>query len=391
MTWKHYSLEQSASRFDGSQDLTIGIEEEFQILDPESLALAGRFEDLHKAAREKMGTFVRGELIASEIEVCSDKCYSLAEAEKDLKGKRTRLIEAAREVGVALGTSGTHPFSSWKDQRILDTPHYREVEQRLRYCAWRNITYGMHVHIGVRGHERMIRVFNSLRGYMPHLLALSANSPFVEGRYTYLHSTRGQIFTRSFPRCNVPAAFRDWEEYASLIEMYFATNSITEPTQVWWSLRPHPLLGTIEVRICDCQSEVADTLAITALAVAITAKLCEEIDEGRKLPVLHPNELDENIWRATRYGLDGNLIDFDTRTETPTSEMIAWLLEYTGDLHARLGLVDYISRVPVMLSEGNGAQKQIAVYEDTQDIASVNADSVARSRFDYSHSRDGIG
>jgi len=383
LTWKHYSLEQSAARFDGSQDLTIGIEEEFQILDAGTLDLSNRFEDLHAAARERLGTFVRGELIASEVEVCTAKCYDLAEAEADLKEKRRLLHESADAIGLALGASGTHPFSNWKDQRILDTPHYRAVEQQLKYCAWHNLTYGMHTHIGVQGHERMIRVFNSLRGFLPQLLALSANSPFAEDRYTFLHSIRAQIFTRSFPRCNIPGAFRDWNDYAQLIETYFATNSITEPTQVWWSLRPHPLLGTLEVRICDCQADLTGTMAIAALAVALVAKLCEWYDEGRDLPVLDSNQLEENIWRATRYGLSGNLIDFETITEVPSAEAVRRLIEFTGDVHDRLGLTDYISLIPGIISEGNGAQKQIRVYEQTGDVTAVNADAVFRSRFNY--------
>ena len=383
MTWKHYSLEQSAARFDDSQDLTVGIEEEFQILDAESLSLVNRFEDLYGAARKRLGAFVSGELIASEIEVRTDKHDRLGAAEADLMDKRSGLLEAAKEAGLALGASGTHPFSSWKDQRILDTPHYRAVEESLKYCAWRNLTFGMHTHIGIRGHERMIRIFNSMRGYMPQLLALSANSPFAEGRYTFLHSTRAQIFTRSFPRCNIPGAFHGWQDYAGLIDMYFTTRSITEPTQVWWSLRPHPLLGTIEVRICDCQSEVADTLAIAALAVALAAKLCEDYDSGMKLSVQTVNQLEENLWRATRYGLSGNLIDYTAMKEIPMPEAIAELIEFTAGVHSRLGLGGYISRIPAILAEGNGAQKQIKVHEQTGDVAAVNADSVARSRFDY--------
>jgi len=388
VTWKHYSLEQSAERFDRSQDLTIGIEEEFQILDAETLALANRFEELHTAARKRLGAFVRGELIASEIEVCTDKCSTMAQAESDLKEKRRLLAAAASETGLGLCAAGTHPFSDWKEQRILDTPHYRAVEERLRYCAWRNLTYGMHTHIGVRGHERMIRIYNSLRNFMPHLLALSANSPFAEGLYTYLHSTRAQIFTRSFPRCNIPGAFDGWKEYADLIDMYFATNSITEPTQVWWSLRPHPLLGTLEVRICDCQPEIADTVAVASLAVALVAKLGEMLDEGGRLPPPNSvNQLEENLWRATRYGLEGNLIDFENSHQVPTRDAIARIIDFTGDTHDRLGLTAYISHLSVILAKGNGAQKQIRVFEETGDVGAVTADAVARSRFDYTAAR----
>ncbi|MFA6001203.1 MAG: glutamate-cysteine ligase family protein, partial [Thermoleophilia bacterium] len=178
MNWKHYSLEQAATRFDNSQDFTIGIEEEFQILDPDTLELTSRLEELRAIAHEKLGTFVQGELIASEIEISTGKCRNIAAAEADLTQKRRLLAESASQLGVRLGTTGTHPFSDWKDQRILETHHYREVEERVRYCAWHNLTYGMHTHVGIRGRERMIAVFNSLRGYMPAILALSANSPF---------------------------------------------------------------------------------------------------------------------------------------------------------------------------------------------------------------------
>ena len=239
----------------------------------------------------------------------------------------------------------------------------------------------MHTHVGVRGHERMIQIYNSLRGFMPHLLALSANSPFAEGIYTYLHSTRAQIFTRSFPRCNIPGAFDSWKSYADLINLYFATNSITEPTQVWWSLRPHPLLGTIEIRICDSQSDAAETLAVAALAVALVAKLGEDHDNGKKLAVLTTNELDENLWRAPAMGFQENSLISMPAWKCPRPTMIERLLEFTGDTHSRLGLTDYISRIPVILNEGNGAQKQISDYERTRDIQKVNSASVARSLF----------
>jgi len=374
VTWKHYSLERAAASFDNSLDLTIGIEEEFQILDADTLELTNRFEDLSAVAHKKLGTFVKGELIASEIEISTAKCESIAAAEADLTQKRRLLAESASELGLKLGTTGTHPFSDWKKQRILDTHHYREVEERVRYCAWHNLTYGMHTHVGVRGRERMIAVFNSLRGYMPAILALSANSPFSEGRYTYLHSTRAQIFTRSFPRGNIPGPFRDWDDYATFIDTLFVTNSISEPTQVWWSLRPHPLFGTLEIRICDSQSDIRDTLAISALVVSLVARLSADFDEGRALVVLNTREVDENIWRAARYGLAGNLADFNKRKEIPVTDIIRALVEFTGDMQEKLGIESYVSRIAEILDEGNGAQKQIRLFEEKGDVAAVFSD-----------------
>lgn len=388
MTWKHYSLEQAAGRFDSSEDFTIGIEEEFQILDPDSLQLVDRFEALHKAAHGRIGTFARGELIASEIEVCTDKCDNLSQAEADLKSRRQGLYEAADEIGVTLGAAGTHPFADWKDQRIVDTPHYRDVEERLRYCAWRNVTFGMHIHVGVKGHERVIAVFNAMRSYLPHLLALSANSPFSDGRYTYLHSARTQIFTRFFPRCNIPAPLRNWDEYATLVDTLFATDSISKPTQIWWSIRPHPVFGTLEIRICDSQSNIDDTLAIAALAAALIARLAADYDDSKPLKILNPNYLEENFWRAIRFGLDGSFVDFDSKKEIPAGEAIMSLIEYTAGMHAALGLEKYISRINTILSEGNGAQQQIRLYEETGDIAAVHARVVDWSRSSLSYSGD---
>lgn len=381
MTWKHYSLEQTATRFDNSRDYTIGIEEEFQILDPNTLELTSRLEDLKAIAHKKLGTFVQGELIASEVEISTGKCENIAAAEADLTEKRRLLAESASKLGVRLGTTGTHPFSDWKAQRILETHHYREVEKRVRYCAWHNLTYGMHTHVGIRGRERMIAVFNSLRGYMPAILALSANSPFSEGQYTYLHSTRAQIFTRSFPRGNIPGPFRNWDDYATFIDSLFVTNSISEPTQVWWSLRPHPLFGTLEIRICDSQTNIRDTVAISALVVALVARLSTDYDEGRKLEIINTRELDENIWRATRFGLSGNLADFKKRREVPATDVIRELIEFTGVMNERLGLEKYINRLAEILDDGNGAQRQIRLYEEKLDVAAVFSDVLESSPF----------
>lgn len=376
-------MEQAAARFDTSQDLTIGIEEEFQILDPDTLELTNRFEELHKAARPRLGANVCAELIASEVEINTNKSTSLRQAEDDLKGKRRLLREAAEEAGLVMGAAGTHPFSDWREQRILNTAHYREVEERTRYCAWKNLTYGMHVHVGVQGRERMIAIFNSMRGYLPHLLALSANSPFAEGRFTYLHSTRAQIFTRSFPRCNIPGSFRDWHDYAGFVNLLFATKSISDPMQIWWSLRPHPWFGTLEIRICDCQSSVEETMAVASLAVAIIAQLGSDYDNGKLMQVLGTNHLEENLWRATRYGLDGSLIDFESGKEVPAPEAIRQLVDQTGDQWAKIGGSAYLENIYGVLQDGNGAQRQTRMYEESRNIKTVFANTVASSRFDY--------
>jgi carboxylate-amine ligase len=334
-------------------------------------------------AHPALGPNVSGELIASEIEICSSKSKNLFEAGNDLRQKRTELHRIAQDCGLELAACGTHPFSDWKDQRILNTVHYREVEERLKYLAWRNLTYGMHVHVGVNGRERMISVFNAMRGFLPQLLALSANSPFTEGYYTHFHSIRAQIFTKSFPRCNIPAPFSDWNDYAAFVNMLFETGSISDPKQVWWSLRPHPWFGTIEIRVFDCQSTVEETEAVAALAITILAQLMADYDSGKVLPVVQTNALDENIWRALRFGLDGGMIDFDEGRETSTIESIQRMTAYAKNQWDKLNLGSCLEKIDSILANGNGAQRQIKEFHNHGDISKVFSKIVAESRFDY--------
>src|ERR671923_1013878 len=212
--------------FDSGSDLTVAVEEEFAVLDPETHGLVNRFEEFFDAAQgtELEGHLV-GELIASEVEIRTGRCETFAEAAATMADRRRQLIELAGRLGTSLGSTGTHPWSPWQEQAIIDTPHYRRVEEGLRYVAWRNNTFGIHVHIGVRGADRAIAVCDALRSYLPELLALSASSPFSEGRYTHLHSTRTQIFTRMFPRCGVPDAYGDWKEYERYVRLLYDTGS----------------------------------------------------------------------------------------------------------------------------------------------------------------------
>ncbi|MCL6106721.1 MAG: YbdK family carboxylate-amine ligase [Actinobacteria bacterium] len=388
MAWKSYNPEQAAARFDCAKDFTVGIEEEFQILDPESLALADRFEELQEKARRRIGESVRGELIASEIEICTGICGSMDEAGQDLRAKRRAVFESAAELGMLLGATGTHPFADWKEQRIIDTPHYRAIDRQLRYCAWRNVTFGMHVHIGIRGRERMIAVFNAMRRHLPALLALSANSPFAEDRYTYLHSTRTQLFTRWFPRCGIPCQIDNWDGYTELVDTLFTTGSISEPTQIWWSVRPHPVMATLETRICDCQSSVEDTLAIASLIMAVVARLAADYDEGGLQPAANANEIEENLWRAIRHGLDGNLVDFEAKKEVPAREAVRRLIEYSALQQRQLGLAKYINRVNFILENGNGAQRQIRAYNESGEFSLLSLSEIARSQLEVKQAAD---
>src|SRR6476469_8328633 len=236
--------------YENGSDFTVAVEEEFAVLDPETLSLTNRFEELQAAARgTPLEEHLVGELIASEVEVRTGRCESFAEAAAKIGERRVQLEELARGLGIALAAVGTHPWSPWQEQRIIDTPHYRRNDELLRYVVWRNNTCGLHVHVGIRGADRAVRVNSSMRNYLPELLAVSASSPFVEGVFTHLHSARTQIFTRMFPRCGIPDWFEGWDDWEQYIRFLYETGSVTEHTQVWWSVRPHLAFPTIETRV----------------------------------------------------------------------------------------------------------------------------------------------
>jgi carboxylate-amine ligase len=370
----------SRERFEDSTDFTIGLEEEYQLLDPGTLALTNRFEDLVGAAEEPFRQRLAGELIASEVEFRTGRHVAYADAARELAEGRLATIALADRLGIAIGVSGVHPFSPWSEQRIIDTPHYRRVEEELGYIAWTNNTWSLHLHVGVRGADRAVAVSTAMRSVLPELLALSANSAVFGGRATRLHSTRTQVFTKSFPRCGVPEAFADWDEYARFVEMLERTGSIVESTQIWWSVRPHHSFGTVEVRICDGQTEMSHALAVGALALACVAALASDLDAGRPVPGHSRGLIEENIWRAQRHGLEGRLIDLDRGVEMPTTAAIERLLEWTAPVHERLGIAPFLATVPVMLSQGNGAMRQVARLTELGDVRAMHAEVVDRTR-----------
>ncbi|MGD9694738.1 MAG: YbdK family carboxylate-amine ligase [Thermoleophilia bacterium] len=367
-------------RFERSTDFTVGIEEEYQLLDPATLALANRFEDMMAAADEPLRERFSGELIASEIEYRTTRHETFAAAARELAEGRLATIALAERLGVAVGISGVHPFSPWSEQRIIDTPHYRRVEEDLGYIAWTNNTWSLHLHVGVRGADRAVAVSTAVRSVLPELLALSANSPVFGGRPTRLHSTRVQVFTKSFPRCGIPDAYRDWGEYARHVDLLQRTGSIIESTQIWWSVRPAHGFGTVEVRICDGQTEMGEALAVGALTLACVAAFARAADAGAPLPT-HPRGLiEENLWRAQRHGLDGRLIDLERGVEVGTPAAIEALLEWTAPVHEPLGLAPYLARVPTMLSRGNGAIRQLRRLDELGDVRAMHAETVDRTR-----------
>jgi carboxylate-amine ligase len=358
--------------FEAGKDFTVAVEEEFAIVDPGHLGLVNRFEDFQAAAQ---GTEVEdhlvGELIASEVEVRTGRCETFADAAAVMVERRRQLLELAGRLDLALCATGTHPWSPWQEQRIIDTPHYRRNDEVLRYVVWRNNTFGFHVHVGIKGADRAILVTNALRGFLPDLLAYSGSSPFVEGVFTYLHSARTEIFTRMFPRCGVPDAFRDWAEYEDYVRFLYRTGSITEHTQLWWSVRPHLAFPTVELRICDGQPELGESQALAAFMYVLTARIARALDEGEKLPD-HPHRLiEENLWRAIRHGLSGELIDLASGDVMPARARIEQLLEWTMPVAEELGVASFLT-VPA----ATPAERQIAKHETGQSMEEIYAEEV---------------
>ncbi len=371
-------LDSAFAAFEASTDFTVGVEEEFAILDPASLDLVGRYEALKAAAAEDevLRDSVAGELISSEIEIRSGRGEGLEDALEHQRECRRRLFALAAEHGVALGATGTHPWADYREQEIIDTEHYRRLERDLQMVARRNNTFSLHVHVGVRGADRAVEVCDRLRPVAPVLLALSANSPYLDGRDAGLHSARTQVFTKSFPRCGIPDHYGSWASYRDYIDLLLRTRSIVEYTQVWWSLRPHFGFGTVEVRICDAQSTAPESDALAALIVACVAQAARDADEGRPSDPQPRRLLEENLWRAIRYGRDGRLVDFAAGRELEAEEALERLLAWCEPARGELGL-------EVSLPELNGAQRQRRMIDTGADAPEVYAVSVRETRDTY--------
>jgi carboxylate-amine ligase len=351
-------ISSARQQYETARDFTVAVEEEFAILDPATLSLTNRFEELQAAARgTPLEDHLVGELIASEVEIRTGRCEDLDEAMARLGERRAQLFELADTLGVALAATGTHPWSPWQEQRIIDTPHYRRNDELLRYVVWRNNSFGLHVHVAINGPDRAIAVCNGLRNFLPELLAVSASSPFVEACYTHIHSARTQIFTRAFPRCGVPDAYDGWDGFERYVRFLYATRSIEEHTQIWWSVRPHLAFPTIEIRIC----------------YALTVRIARAVDDGELLPS-HPHRLiEENLWRAIRYGLSGELIDLRSGEVRPARAHLERLLEWVQPVAEELGAAQFLA-----IPAANAAERQIARHEGGATMEEIYAEQVRR-------------
>ncbi len=351
---------------------TLGAEEELWLADPESMKLAGGAEKMLSSAPEGHYT---GELIDCEIEsntgVHEEPCKVLEE----LVSRRRYLLEEAERLGRVLGTSGTHPIGDWREQRIIDQPHYRHLEDTLGWLIRRNNTFALHTHYAVRGREKVIYLYNRLREYVPHLLALSVNSPFWQGEITDMQSSRTLVFSRSLHRAGLPEPLHSWDDYTNYVDYVHRSGAIKKLGEIWWDVRPAPLVGTIELRACDAQTDPARTGALITLTAALCDSLKEEYESGEKEPIRPVREIEENKWSAQRYGLGGVFVNHESHENVATRKVLTGWLEY---LEARTKRD--LSAVARMLDESTGADYQLEVWRETGSTLEVARDVATRTR-----------
>ncbi|MDQ3821758.1 MAG: glutamate--cysteine ligase [Actinomycetota bacterium] len=356
--------------FGRSAPFSLGVEEEFQLLSPESYELVSRYDEVAEAAGPDEQ--IKAELMQSVLEAATRVSGTVGEAIEDARRLRERIRDAAAERETVIASAGTHPFSRWEHQDVTEEPRYLGLVEKMRWVAERELIFGLHVHVGLDTAPKAIAVANGLRTWLPELLALSANSPFWQARPTGLASTRTKVF-ETFPRSGLPPAFGSFEEFELLVERGVRTNSFRDYTFIWWDLRPHPRLGTIEVRICDAQTRIESVAGIVALVQSLVATLSERFDSdgAGALPVQPVTLIDENKWRAVRYGLDGELIDLARDTERPARQAVAELVETARPAALRLGCRDELDEVERISERGTGADEQRRVHAEQGNLLAV--------------------
>ena len=365
-------LARARAQFEQAADFTVAVEEEFALLDPVSLDLVNRFEEVQAAAQgAPLQEHLVGELIASEVEIRTGKQETFADVPGAMAERRGQLHALVEPMGLLLGATGTHPWADWRKQRIIDTPHYRRNDEILRYVVWRNNSFGLHVHFAINGPDRAIAVVDGMRNFLPEILALSASSPFVENVNTGLHSARTQIFTRFFPRCGVPEPFGTWDGYERFVRFLFDTGSITEHTQMWWSVRPHLSFPTVEIRVADSQPELAEAHSLAAFGASLAARIARAYDDGAPVQPLAGRLIEENFWRAIRFGLSGELLDFERGEPIPARQRLEELIEWVLPVAEEIGAAPYLA-VP----ERNAAERQIERFEEGASLEEIYAEQV---------------
>jgi carboxylate-amine ligase len=359
-------------RFNGPA-YTIGIEEELMILDGQSLDLVNAVETMLEPSPSGE---IKPELMESVLEISTEPCENVTQAGEQLRSLRGQVIQAAASKGLAIGAAGTHPFARWENQRIVARSRYRDLISALRFVARQELIFGVHVHVGVDDPDKAIHVANGMRVHMPMLLALSANSPFWRGDYTGLASTRTPIF-RAFPRVGIPPRYDDWRDYERRIEFMTRARVVEDYTYLWHDVRPHPNFGTVETRVMDSQTRVEHTVGLAALVQALVKELSEHFESGAKLSSYPFEMLDENKWLAARHGLDGELVDLPS-SDRVGSRALGWrLLDRMRPHCEELGSSAELEAVEDLLDRGNGAARQLVVYDANHDLNELIAEIVA--------------
>ncbi|MBA3422467.1 MAG: carboxylate-amine ligase [Thermoleophilaceae bacterium] len=358
---------------------TLGIEEELMILDDQTLDLSNSVESLLAAAPPVEGEpQLKEELMESVVEIMTTPSGSMDEVGEQLRGLRRTVQAVAHECGLAIGSAGTHPFALWEEQRIVARPRYQELVSALRWVARQELIFGVHVHVGVDGPEKAIHVANGMRVHLPLLLALSANSPFWRADETGLLSTRTPVF-RVFPRVGIPPRYEDWEDYERRVTFMVDSRVIEDYTYLWYDVRPHPRLGTVEVRVMDAQTRVEHTLGLAALVQALVKELCEHFDSGEPLSSYPYEMLDENKFIAARHGLDGELVDLPKEERVPTRALARRVLDRVREHAQELGSDDELAAVDDLLERGNGASRQVVVFGANHDLREVMREVVDKT------------
>ena len=357
-------------------EFTIGIEEEYQIIDPESRELGSHIEDFLEEAQVILKDQVQPEMLQSQVEVGSQVCRSIQEARQELVRLRSSVAEVADKKGLWVGAASTHPFSRWTDQQVTEFERYHKHEQAMADVARRMLIFGMHIHVGIEDKDLMIDVMDQARYFLPHLLALSTSSPFWHNRDTGMKSYRSIVF-ENLPRTGPPPEFESWDEYERFIDTLVKTKSIDEPTKIWWDIRPHPRFPTLEFRVFDICTKVDEAVCLAALTLAIVAKLIKLRLANQSWRRYKNHLVAENKWRALRYGVDGKLIDFGKQKEVPMRFLALEVLDWVDDVLDELDIRQEAEYVKVILAEGTSADRQINVYRETGDFKAV-VDQVVR-------------
>ncbi len=349
---------------------TLGIEEEFAIVDPQTRELRSHIQEILEGGKVLLKEQVKPEMHQSVVELGTEICSSVANAREHVVELRSKLAFLAGQAGLRIASTGTHPFSHWRDQLITEGERYKEIVQDMQQLARANLIFGLHVHVGIPERETAIHVMNQARYFLPHIYALSANSPFWVGQDTGLKGYRLKVFER-FPRTGIPDAFESLSEYEDYCKLLVKTGCVDNAKKIWWDIRLHPFFDTLEVRVCDAQSRVDDTLALAALIQAVIAKLYKLLRHNTTFRVYRRRLLDENRWRASRYGIGGKLIDFGREAEVETRSLLNELIEFVSTEIVELGSVRELEHIERIMREGTGADRQVAVFQQTNDMKAV--------------------